>query len=131
MVGGNGVEAVKRPYANPFKINTCTTVRKCCKQKTYAAAKSSGCNTYKKHEGGGVVMVNQKSRREPVAHPFRGEVSVCRRTCRSLLSAYGWCRRANLQSARSSRWASAPAPNRSWRRIGGRSGSGCHWRKYR
>src|SRR5438876_11746261 len=38
MVGG-GVEAVKRPCPNPLKINTCTTVRKCCKQKTYAPAK--------------------------------------------------------------------------------------------
>ena len=51
--GRGGVEAVKRPCANPFKINTCTAVRKCCKQKTYTPAKPSGCNTYKNTGGGG------------------------------------------------------------------------------
>src|SRR5206468_9420723 len=129
--GGEGVEAVKRPCANPFKINTCTAVRKCCKQRTYAQAKPSGCSTYKKHEGGwGVVMVNQKSPREPVAHPFRGEVSACRPACRNLLSACGCCRRASFQSVPPSRSANAPPPNRSWRRTRGQSERAYHCSTY-
>ena len=36
-----------------FSCHTCTTPRKCCKQKTYVAGKSFKCNTYKKHRGWG------------------------------------------------------------------------------
>src|SRR5439155_24873164 len=79
-----------------------------------------------KSEGGGVVMVNQKSPRGPVAHPFRGEVSVSRSACRSLLSACGRRRRASFQSVPPSRWASAPAPNRPWKRIRGQSEHAYH-----
>ena len=46
---------------NSFRINTCGPACKCGKQRTYRKPKSFTCNTYKKHRGGGVVMVNKKS----------------------------------------------------------------------
>ena len=42
-----------------FIGNTYGSPRKCCKQKTYDLAKPFSCNTYKKHGGGLVIMVNQ------------------------------------------------------------------------
>src|ERR1700719_4128023 len=36
-----------------FVCNTYGSPRKCCKQKTYGAAKFFRCNTYKKHRGWG------------------------------------------------------------------------------
>ena len=41
---------------SPFGINTCRPLRMCCKQKTYATAKSFRCNTYKKPGGGGPIF---------------------------------------------------------------------------
>src|SRR5260370_24577218 len=37
----------------PFRINTYSNVRKCCKQRTYALAKPFTCNTYEKAGGVG------------------------------------------------------------------------------
>src|SRR5713226_3946926 len=44
-----------------FSCNTYGSPRKCCKQKTYGLAKPFRCNTYKKHGGRGLGMVNQES----------------------------------------------------------------------
>ncbi len=43
----------------PFRINTCEILRKCCIQRTYRIAKSFECNTYKKHEGWGVLWLTR------------------------------------------------------------------------
>src|SRR6266436_6387892 len=56
------LHSVLTPYwLKSFSCNTYGTPRKCCKQKTYGLAKPFRCNTYKKHGGGGPVMVNQQS----------------------------------------------------------------------
>jgi len=44
-----------------FRCNTSEPPPMCCKQRTCAIPKSRRCNTYKKHRGGGPVMVNQTS----------------------------------------------------------------------
>src|SRR6266478_5137609 len=54
--------AVLTPYClKSFSCNTYGSPRKCCKQKTYDVTKPFRCNTYKKHRGRALVMVNQVS----------------------------------------------------------------------
>src|SRR5260370_14545241 len=50
-----------RLFSKSFSCNTYESPRKCCKQGTYGIAKPFRCNTYKKHQTGVRVMVNQIS----------------------------------------------------------------------
>ena len=132
--GGGGCTRSRRSRPKPFTINTYTTVPPAAANKRLTPRLSPLDARFTKTQGVGVVTDNQKLTREPVAHPFRGEVSVCRPASQSLLSACGWRQRTGFQSVRPSRWASVPGSRPLAPRRRGRNaavdrapiGSSCH-----
>ena len=65
-------------WVKSFSCNTYGSPRKCCKQKTCGMAKPFKCNTYEKHGGGLVTMLNQVSE---TSRPPSSSRSVSLRLC--------------------------------------------------